>query len=90
MNDHNVGPRDEWLAARLVLLEAEKAHTRCGDALGGRGLARSCRRHGPGAHRRLQRTLTAGPPPWFVYRLAAHNSTALGTVEPGGATRWRF
>ena len=33
---------------------------------------------------------SAGPPPWFVYRLAPHTATALLTVEPGGATRWRF
>src|SRR5256885_2428413 len=33
---------------------------------------------------------SAGPPPWFVYCLSPHTATALGTVEPGGATRWRF
>jgi PPOX class probable F420-dependent enzyme len=33
---------------------------------------------------------SAGPPPWFVYRLSAQTATALLTVEPGGATRWRF
>lgn len=33
---------------------------------------------------------SAGPPPWFVYRLTAQSATALLTVEPGGATRWRF
>ena len=33
---------------------------------------------------------SAGPPPWFVYRLSAHTATALATIEPGGATRWRF
>jgi PPOX class probable F420-dependent enzyme len=33
---------------------------------------------------------SAGPPPWFVYRLSLHTATALETVEPGGATRWRF
>jgi PPOX class probable F420-dependent enzyme len=33
---------------------------------------------------------SAGPPPWFVYRLAPRTATALLTVEPGGATRWRF
>src|SRR3954471_20830142 len=33
---------------------------------------------------------SAGPPPWHVYRLDAHTATALATVEPGGATRWRF
>ena len=30
---HHVGTREEWLAARLDLLEAEKAHTRRGDEL---------------------------------------------------------
>jgi PPOX class probable F420-dependent enzyme len=33
---------------------------------------------------------SAGPPPWFVYRLDLRTATALATVEPGGATRWRF
>jgi hypothetical protein len=33
---------------------------------------------------------SAGAPPWFVYRITARAATALGTVEPGGATRWRF
>ena len=33
---------------------------------------------------------SAGPPPWFVYRLVPSVATALLTVEPGGATRWRF
>ena len=33
---------------------------------------------------------SAGPPPWFVYRLVPKTATAVGTVEPGGATRWRF
>jgi Pyridoxamine 5'-phosphate oxidase len=33
---------------------------------------------------------SAGRPPWFVYRLTPHTATALGTVEPGGATKWRF
>lgn len=33
---------------------------------------------------------SAGPPPWFVYRLEARAATALATTEPGGATRWRF
>jgi Pyridoxamine 5'-phosphate oxidase len=33
---------------------------------------------------------SAGPPPWLVYRLTPHAATALSTVEPGGATRWRF
>ena len=33
MTNHKVGARKEWLAARLELLEAEKAHTRRGDEL---------------------------------------------------------
>jgi PPOX class probable F420-dependent enzyme len=33
---------------------------------------------------------SAGPPPWSVYRIAPRAATALLTLEPGGATRWRF
>src|ERR671934_182110 len=33
MTTHTTGTREDWLAARLELLEAEKAHTRQGDAL---------------------------------------------------------
>ena len=33
---------------------------------------------------------SAGPPPWFVYRVTPRAATAVGTVEPGGATRWHF
>jgi hypothetical protein len=33
---------------------------------------------------------SAGPPPWVIYRLVPDQVTALQTVEPGGATRWRF
>lgn len=33
---------------------------------------------------------SAGPPPWHIYRLTSHTATAVGTVAPGGATRWRF
>ncbi|MGY1773213.1 pyridoxamine 5'-phosphate oxidase family protein [Blastococcus sp. SYSU D00813] len=33
---------------------------------------------------------SAGPPPWRVHRLTPRRATALLTVEPGGATRWRF
>ena len=33
MTTHQIGTRDEWLAARMELLEAEKAHTRRGDEL---------------------------------------------------------
>jgi hypothetical protein len=32
---------------------------------------------------------SAGPPPWHVYRVKPRTVTALATVEPGGATRWR-
>jgi hypothetical protein len=33
---------------------------------------------------------SAGPPPWFVYRVTPRAATALETVEPGGATHWKF
>jgi hypothetical protein len=33
---------------------------------------------------------SAGPPPWFIYRITARAATALETTEPGGATRWTF
>src|SRR4051795_6943077 len=33
---------------------------------------------------------SAGPPPWHVYRLVLRKATALLTVDPGGATQWRF
>ena len=33
---------------------------------------------------------SAGPPPWAVYRMRIASATALATVEPGGAQRWRF
>ena len=33
---------------------------------------------------------SAGPPPWRVYRITPRRATALLTVAPGGATRWRF
>ncbi len=33
MTDHRTGTREEWLAARLELLDAEKEHTRRGDEL---------------------------------------------------------
>jgi PPOX class probable F420-dependent enzyme len=33
---------------------------------------------------------SAGPPPWFVYRITPRAATALATVDPGGATRWTF
>ena len=33
---------------------------------------------------------SAGGPPWHVFRLAADSAHAVQTVEPHGATRWRF
>jgi hypothetical protein len=33
---------------------------------------------------------SAGPPPWYVYRIEISAATALQTVDPGGATRWTF
>jgi Pyridoxamine 5'-phosphate oxidase len=33
---------------------------------------------------------SAGSPPWRVHRIIPRTATAVETVEPGGATRWRF
>jgi hypothetical protein len=33
---------------------------------------------------------SAGPPPWQLYRFAFHTAFGVATVEPYGATRWRF
>ncbi|RDI52647.1 pyridoxamine 5'-phosphate oxidase family protein [Nocardia mexicana] len=33
---------------------------------------------------------SAGKPPWHVYRITPRSVTALATVDPFGATRWRF
>lgn len=33
---------------------------------------------------------SAGLPPWHVYRIAARSAYAVQTVDPYGATRWRF
>lgn len=33
---------------------------------------------------------SAGPPPWAVYKVTPIQATAVGTTEPGGATRWTF
>jgi PPOX class probable F420-dependent enzyme len=33
---------------------------------------------------------SAGPPPWYVYRLTPRRATALATTDSGGATRWTF
>jgi hypothetical protein len=33
---------------------------------------------------------SAGPPPWYVYRIATDTATAVLAVEPGGATRWQL
>jgi PPOX class probable F420-dependent enzyme len=33
---------------------------------------------------------SAGPPPWFVYRITPRAVTALTMFEPAGATRWEL
>jgi hypothetical protein len=33
---------------------------------------------------------SAGPPPWHVYRVRFHTAFGVASVEPYGATRWRF
>ena len=33
---------------------------------------------------------SAGPPPWYLYRLTIHQAVGVGGEEGGGATRWKF
>jgi hypothetical protein len=33
---------------------------------------------------------SAGPPPWYLYRVIFHTAVGVATAEPHGATRWRF
>jgi PPOX class probable F420-dependent enzyme len=33
---------------------------------------------------------SAGPPPWYVYRISPQRATALATTGDGGATAWTF
>jgi hypothetical protein len=33
---------------------------------------------------------SAGPPPWYLYRLQLHTAIAVASAEPHGATRWDF
>ena len=33
---------------------------------------------------------SAGPPPWYLYRLTLHTAFGVASAEPHGATRWRF
>ncbi|MFB4310205.1 pyridoxamine 5'-phosphate oxidase family protein [Actinomadura sp. GTD37] len=33
---------------------------------------------------------SAGPPPWYLYRIVFHTVFAVATVEPYGAMRWSF
>jgi hypothetical protein len=33
---------------------------------------------------------SAGGPPWHVHRITTTSAVVLGTVEPGGATRFDF
>jgi len=33
---------------------------------------------------------SAGPAPWYLYRLALHTAVAVAGSEPHGATRWDF
>jgi PPOX class probable F420-dependent enzyme len=33
---------------------------------------------------------SAGPPPWSIFRIIAGQATAIQTVDPGGATRWKL
>jgi hypothetical protein len=33
---------------------------------------------------------SAGPPPWYLYRVTVHTAVGVAGEEPYGATRWRF
>jgi hypothetical protein len=33
---------------------------------------------------------SAGPPPWYLYRLTLHTAFGVASAEPHGATRWDF
>jgi len=33
---------------------------------------------------------SAGPAPWYLYRLTLRTAVAVASAEPGGATRWDF
>lgn len=33
---------------------------------------------------------SAGPPPWYLYRLTLHTAFGVAGAEPHGATRWDF
>ncbi|MFG2246356.1 pyridoxamine 5'-phosphate oxidase family protein [Spirillospora sp. NPDC048823] len=33
---------------------------------------------------------SAGPPPWYLYRLTFRTAVGVATAEPFGATRWSF
>ena len=33
---------------------------------------------------------SAGPPPWYLYRVTLHEAFGVAGEEPHGATRWRF
>ncbi|WP_117210182.1 pyridoxamine 5'-phosphate oxidase family protein [Allorhizocola rhizosphaerae] len=33
---------------------------------------------------------SAGPPPWYLYRLTLHSAVGVAGAEPHGATRWDF
>jgi hypothetical protein len=33
---------------------------------------------------------SAGPPPWYLYRLTLRAAVGVATAEPYGATRWEF
>ena len=33
---------------------------------------------------------SAGPAPWYLYRLTLHTAVGVATAEPHGATRWNF
>jgi predicted dithiol-disulfide oxidoreductase (DUF899 family) len=45
MIDYKIGTREEWLAAKLELLKAEKELTRRSDEVAPHSIRRSCKHH---------------------------------------------
>jgi hypothetical protein len=101
MTEHKTGTREEWLAGRLELLEAEKELTRRGDelarkrkgaALGGRrgGVPLRHRRRNEDAGGAVRRSLAVARLPLHVRpdgRRLAGPAPASTSVPPGASRR---
>jgi len=77
MAKHKTGTREEWLKARLELLNAEKELTRRSDELARR--RRSCR--GSGSTRNTNSRPTRGAPRWQICSAGARSSSSITTCS---------